>query len=171
MSRHRGSRLGELAMMSDNASAQTDTASRAVLGRWRIIAWRQDYDDGRVTHPFGETIHGFVQYNADATMLLQLTAGARRQFETGGQWNAADAEKAHADSTCLAYAGTFSVTEDEIHHKVEISLFPNWVGGTQTRRATLNEGQLQLIARLEDGTSEARTATLAWQRSEPGKLS
>ncbi|MNW12958.1 hypothetical protein D3C71_2107770 [compost metagenome] len=45
------------------------------------------------------------------------------------------------------------------------SLFPNWVGGSQQRVAILEGDVVALTARLEEGTSEARTARLVWQRA------
>jgi hypothetical protein len=53
---------------------------------------------------------------------------------------------------------------DELLHKVDLSLNPNWVGTTQRRHAALRGGRLVISARMEDGTAEARTAELIWQR-------
>ncbi|MCY1306676.1 Lipocalin-like domain protein [compost metagenome] len=54
---------------------------------------------------------------------------------------------------------------DTVLHHVRHSLFPNWEGGTQRRVAQLDGNVLALTARLEEGTSEARTARLVWRRS------
>lgn len=135
-----------------------------VVGRWRILRWEQRYDDGRVTHPLGTALDGYIQYDDDGAMCCIIRRSDRPPFVTGGQWNAADSEKARAYDGYLSYAGRYSILGDEIRHQVEHSLFPNWVGGTQVRRARFEAGELLLSARLEDGTSEARTANLAWAR-------
>ena len=58
------------------------------------------------------------------------------------------------------------VEGDTVTHAVDLSLFPNWQGGQQKRRFALRaDGMLELTARLEEGTSEARTARLVWRRA------
>ena len=41
---------------------------------------------------------------------------------------------------------------------------PNWEGHTQVREVELDGDSLTLRGRMEENTSEARTAELAWQR-------
>lgn len=135
-----------------------------ILGRWWVRSWTQDYDDGRVTHPMGESLTGFVQYDA-GRMVCMIASNGRSNFVTGGQWNASVAEKAAAYDSMLSYAGSYSLLGDEIHHHVDLCLFPNWVGGVQKRRARLEDSRLYLEARLEAGTPEARTARLVWDRT------
>ncbi|MNR06565.1 hypothetical protein D3C85_1226390 [compost metagenome] len=50
------------------------------------------------------------------------------------------------------------------------SLFPNWEGGSQKRVAIFNGDTLELTARLEEGTAEARTAKLSWRRAVEANL-
>ena len=133
-----------------------------LLGRWRIREWVQRYDDGRERYPFGRTPQGFIQY--DRERMFCLLCGGERKPLSGGQWTAPDAEKAAAFASCLAYSGTYEIAGDEILHRVDLSLYPNWVGTTQRRRAVLQAGRLALTARLEEGTPEARTAELVWER-------
>lgn len=136
-----------------------------ITGRWQIVAWEQVYDDGRRTYPMGQDVKGFIQYDRDGRMMCMLCRGDRQNFTTGGQWNASQEEKASAYSSMLAYAGTYTFGGDTVSHHVELSAFPNWQGGTQKRRIeTIDAGRLALVARLEEGTSEARTARLVWQR-------
>ena len=111
----------------------------------------------------GQKLNGFVQYDSEQ-MFVMINKPGRANFRTGGQWNASDAEKARAYDSYFSYGGTYEVVGDEVLHKVEYSLFPNWAGGTQRRRAELKDGKLYLSARLEDGTTEARTANVIWER-------
>lgn len=135
-----------------------------ILGRWQILRWEQRYDDGRVTHPMGAEPQGFIQYDDD-DMFCIITRSDRAPFKSGGQWNASEAEKAQAYGSFLTYAGGYTIIGDEVHHQVRYSLFPNWVGGTQVRKARLQDDELWLSARIEEGTSEARTANLVWKRA------
>ena len=134
-----------------------------LFGRWKIVSWIQRYDDGRVTFPLGEKLKGFVDYG-EAGMFLVIERASRSAFVTGGQWNADVTEKAQAYDAYLSYAGDYDVEGDVVNHHVRHCLFPNWEGGLQRRTAVLEGDTLQLVARLESGTSEARTATLEWRR-------
>jgi len=134
-----------------------------LTGRWLILDWVQHYDDGRVVRPLGERLVGFIQYGADGTMSCVI-ADADRKRLSAGQWNSPAQERADAYSRYLSYSGRYRIEGDTVVHEVEISLFPNWEGGRQVRRFRLSGDDLDLTARLEEGTSEARTAALRWRR-------
>lgn len=139
----------------------------SIRGRWNILSWEQVYDDGRVVHPMGTELDGFIEYSTYG-MFCVIAKKGRPHFSSGGQWSASDAEKAGAYGSYLTYAGGYEVQGNVIQHHVRHSLFPNWVGGSQRRVAILEGDVLALTARLEEGTSEARTARLVWQRAMPG---
>jgi 2-hydroxy-6-oxonona-2,4-dienedioate hydrolase len=146
--------------------AQEMSISEQFVGRWNLVAWEQRYDDGRLQKPMGEHPRGFIRYTADGEMVVMISREDRRRFEKGGQWDAPDDEKAYAYNTMLSYAGRFSVEGDTVTHHVDMSLFPNWEGGVQKRKFELKpDGTLELTARLEAGTPEARTAALVWRRA------
>lgn len=134
-----------------------------IKGRWAILSWEQLYDDGRVILPMGVELEGFIEYS-DFGMFCVIAKKGREAFQSGGQWSANEAEKATAYSSYLTYAGDFEVEGNTITHKVHYSIFPNWIGGSQHRTAELDGDILSLTARLEEGTTEARTARLVWQR-------
>ncbi len=135
-----------------------------LLGRWTIKQWTQTYDDGRVTYPMGPSLRGLIQYDADR-MFCFIERTDRPRFSSGGQWNANDSDKARAYDGFMSYSGTYEIHGDEVRHHVDISLYPDWEGGIQRRRASLRDGQLYLSARLEEGTEQARTADLIWERT------
>jgi hypothetical protein len=135
-----------------------------IIGRWEIISWRQEYDDGRRVYPMGEALDGFIEYG-NGRMVCMISKRERSRFTTGGQWDSSDAEKAAAYNEYLSYAGSYEFDGTTVAHQVEQCIFPNWKGSTQRRKAVLGEdGILTLVARIEEGTSEARTALMAWRR-------
>lgn len=143
------------------------TTSLNPVGRWEIVSWEQAFDDGRRELPMGEHLHGFILYTAGGHMACMIARAGRPKFESGGQWNASDSEKAQAYSSMLAYGGRYTLAGDVITHQVDISQFPNWVGGAQQRRFEVNaDGTLTLSARLEEGTPQARSARLVWRRAD-----
>jgi hypothetical protein len=135
-----------------------------IKGRWNVLSWEQLYDDGRVVLPMGTELEGFIEYS-DYGMLCVVSKQGRKAFTTGGQWSAADAEKADAYNGYLTYAGDYDVQDNKIFHHVNYSLFPNWVGGTQHRNPELDGDMLSLTtAKLEEGTTEARISKLTFRR-------
>lgn len=136
-----------------------------LIGRWDIVSFEQEYDSGKKLFPFGEAIEGFVRYCDDGDMIVFIAKKNRPNFETGGQWNANDAEKGAAYNSVLSYAGRWSVEGDTVSHFIDFSVFPNWVGGVQKRKLrVIDATTIALEARLEDGTPEARTARLIWSK-------
>jgi hypothetical protein len=142
-----------------------DITNDLLVGRWDIVAWEQLYDDGRRELPMGEALEGFIRYLPDGDMVCLIGRCDRPKFVTGGQWNASADEKAAAYGSMLSYAGRWSLDGDVVSHRVQMSLFPNWVGGEQKRRIVVSaDGTIALTARLEDGSPQARTARLVWRR-------
>lgn len=136
----------------------------SIKGRWGILAWEQIYDDGRIVLPMGKELEGFIEYS-DHGMFCVVSKKGREAFKTGGQWDAADAEKAAAYNSYLTYAGQYDVEGgNTIIHHVHYSIFPNWIGGSQRRAVEFDGETLALTARLEAGTPEARIAKLSWKR-------
>ena len=137
-----------------------------IEGRWRITSWRQAYDDGRIIYPFGQALDGFIEYR-DGNMSCVVTKVPRRKFSSGGQWDANDSDKAQAYNEYLTYCGRYTFDGSRITHHIELCLFPNWQGTSQSRLVERhNDDEITLTARVEDGTSEARTAMLSWRREK-----
>lgn len=138
---------------------------KSLQGRWNIVSWRQEYDDGRMSYPFGEQLTGFIEYG-EKNMFCVVSRVPRSKFSSGGQWDAVDAEKARAYGEYLTYTGQYRFDGEFVTHQIELCIFPNWQGTSQRRRVRWDgDNRITLIARVEEGTPEARTATLTWQRA------
>lgn len=136
-----------------------------LIGRWVIQSWVQAYDDGRIVYPMGKDVTGFILYG-ERHMACSISRPGREKFAKGGQWDGSEQDKAAAYDSFMSYSGTYEIQGEEVVHHVASSLFPNWEGGVQRRRAKLLGDELHLVARLEAGGSEARTATLLWKRAD-----
>jgi len=134
-----------------------------VMGRWEVVQWVQEYDDGRRMFPMGEALRGFIRYDENHVTVM-IEKGDRTPF-SNGQWNSADAEKAAAYNEFMAYSGEYDVQGSQITHIVMHSLFPAWEGGVQKRQAAIEGDLLTLGGRIEDGTPQARTVKLVWRRA------
>ena len=63
---------------------------------------------------------------------------------TGDVVGGSEEERAAAFSTYLSYCGTYEVEGDVVVHHIEMSLFPNWVGGEQKRQFEPSDDKLVL---------------------------
>ena len=130
----------------------------SITGYWNLLAMEQRYDDGRVLFPFGRDVQGRLYYGDDGTMFCAIQKSGRTPFRTGKQWTASDAEKARAYDDYLSYAGRYEIVANQVIHHVEISLYPDWIGIQQVRELQFDGDCLQLAAKLESNTPEARTS-------------
>ncbi|KAL1970921.1 hypothetical protein VTN77DRAFT_2755 [Rasamsonia byssochlamydoides] len=108
-------------------------------------------------HPFGVNATGLLLYTADGYMSAQLMQPGTPLFASEAYHLASDTEMARAARGYLAYAGAYSVglavdpTGDGdryrpvVNHSVQVSLFPNWLGTTQTRIVELEGDRLTLM--------------------------
>ncbi|KAJ0416687.1 Lipocalin-like domain-containing protein [Aspergillus carlsbadensis] len=122
-----------------------------LLGAWTLCSYsllaRSPLGLALAWHPFGKTPSGFLIYSSDSYMAAQLAQPDRAPFASDKIHFATEAEDAAAAKGYMAYVGRFTVhptgpREAVVEHHVEASLFPNWVGGTQTRVAALRGGTL-----------------------------
>ena len=136
-----------------------------IEGIWNLRSMEQRYDAGRVVYPFGRDAQGRIYYGPDGTMFCAIQKGGRKPFTTGKQWTASIEEKARAYDDYLTYFGRYEIAGDQVTHLIEISLFPDWIGNRQARTVRIESGVLHITARLENGTPDARTAFLIWDRA------
>ena len=139
--------------------------NKDIEGLWNLLSMEQRYDDGRVLYPFGRNVEGRIYYGADKSMFCAIQKRGRTPFSTGKQWTADDSEKARAYDDYLTYCGRYEMDGDTVTHHIEISLYPDWIGKQQARKIQLVNNLLHITARLEDGTPEARTSLLTWERA------
>ena len=103
-----------------------------VEGEWELVGWRRVASDGSVTYPFGEDVEGLLIYTASGLMMVQMTASKRPNIDTTDPLGGDAEARASAYSTCLAYFGRYEIHGEEVVHRVEASLYPNWSGRQET---------------------------------------
>ncbi len=87
------------------------------------------------------------------------------RFAAGNPLGGTVAEQATAAAGYISYAGPYEVREDIVVHRVEVSLFPNWIGSTQERYYEFTGEHLSLSTAplLLDGREQR--AFLVWERA------
>ncbi len=141
-----------------------------LVGTWRLVDWTFQVDGDKTYRPYNGDATGLLTYTDDGRMCASLMKRARVPT-TAKTINAATArERARLASTFQSYAGSYRIDGDTVIHDVEVSLFPNWVGGEQLRHITWQPdgdgGRNLLLSTPPEPTEAGRTAVnrLLWRR-------
>jgi hypothetical protein len=140
--------------------------SDGLVGRWRLDSYIARHEDGSVAYPLGEAASGSLVYTAGGWMSGHLAAGERPSLITNDVLSGAEAERAAAFSTYVAYCGPYTLEGDTVIHHVTMSLFPNWVATEQTRIVELAGDELLLRTEPTQFGGEIVVAELRWIREE-----
>src|SRR5580693_197292 len=95
-----------------------------LLGTWKLVSASSTASTGeRDEAPYGSGPSGFLTYTADGRVTALISYGGRKPLSMAPK----PEEQAEAFKTFFAYAGTFSVTGDQVVHRVEVSSIQNYV--------------------------------------------
>jgi hypothetical protein len=107
-----------------------------------------------------------IMYSADGYVGVVSTPAGRKKLaappgrtDLGG---ATPEELAEATRAVTCYAGHYELKDDVVHHHVEMSLNPNLVGQTMTRRVQIDGADLTLSS-LPD--AQGRTRRIRWRKA------
>jgi hypothetical protein len=136
-----------------------------LIGTWRLISWEnRSTSDGKVSYPLGEDATGYIMYNKDGYMFVAIMAPHRLKFATDDLLSATKEEEAQAEESYVSYCGRYEFLGERVVHRVELSLFPNWVGGDQERLVDLRGNRLTLSTRPLLLRGIQQSAHLIWER-------
>jgi hypothetical protein len=136
-----------------------------ILGAWRLTSYTAD-TDGAVSYPLGRDPVGIIMYTTDGFMSAQLMRRDRPAYDRAITGGGTTEQMASAASGYLCYSGPYTVDEAAavLHHHVEVSLLPNWVGGVQVRQAQLDDDTLTLSAVVTSRKGTSSSHVLVWRR-------
>jgi hypothetical protein len=137
-----------------------------LVGVWRLRSWRNVAGDGSASDPLGEKPVGYILYDPDGFVSVQIMAAHREPYDDPDPFGGTPAERSQAMSTHISYFGRFEVPPDQgtvIHH-IEVCSYPNWIGVAQLRLAKLDGDVLTLTTRPMTIQGVERTAELVWER-------
>jgi hypothetical protein len=136
-----------------------------LIGTWKLVSWENRTLDGQVSYPFGKDAAGYIIYTNDGYMFVSIMRAKREPFASGDLLGGSLEEKANAAETYLSYGGRYEYQGDAVIHHVELSLFPNWVGGEQERLVELSGTRLILSTAPFLLGGKQQTAHLIWERA------
>ncbi len=136
-------------------------------GAWRLLECYGKWSDGGISHPYGKEPTGLLMYDGHGSFSGQIVASARPAFQSGNLLKGTAEEIKTAFEGYIAYYGTYEVDEanGQITHRVEGSLFPNWIGDFQTRNYQFEGEKLRLNTEPIKGARADLTVTLLWERA------
>jgi hypothetical protein len=138
----------------------------SLIGTWSLLSFELIDGTGEIYHPYGRAPVGCITYGRDGFMSVVIMAAGRRSFTANafGGIAGTPGEKLAAFDTYLSYCGRYEIIGDRVVHRIEASLFPNWVGTTLERRATLDGDKLQLSADPSALEGRPRFLKITWRR-------
>jgi len=134
-----------------------------IAGSWKLLAWRR-FEGDNVIYPLGEDAIGVLIYAEDGSMAVQMLAANRPTIPTTDPLGGDAEQRAAAYSTCLAYFGTWEVDGNNVIHRVEGCLFPNWSDTVQSRPFTCDGHQLVLRTPPAEGPNGTVVNEMSWVR-------
>lgn len=91
------------------AHAQAAKETSAIVGTWRLVAYKDIPDKGPVHCPFGEQPEGLLVYGADGYMSIQVMRTPHPKVASGDEEKVTVDEKVALYDAYTAYFGTYKV--------------------------------------------------------------
>ncbi|MBP2859090.1 lipocalin-like domain-containing protein [Dickeya oryzae] len=144
------------------------TLREKLIGTWLLEQFIDVLNDGTVIHTLGESARGYISYNEDNWVSVQIMSGDRTLFDNPDITGGTPAQLAQAATTYFAYAGNF-VTDDiqhQVTHHLHYCLIPNWVGSQQLRHVEFSEHDKVMTLKSDPMVFDGVThnPALRWRR-------
>ena len=137
----------------------------SVVGTWRLKRWETRDAHGRVAYPLGPDALGYLTYTPGGHVSVAMMRAGRAPFAGGDLLGGTPEERAAAAAGYVAYCGRYEARGGAVVHRVELSLFPNWVGSEQARVAAVDGDELTITTEpLRIGGETVNR--LVWERAE-----
>jgi hypothetical protein len=125
----------------------------------------QDYvaKDGTVTKPDMRpaAYPSRIVYTKEGLVIVVSTPADRPKVSAKDADQATMEEKARMAEGVVAYAGRYEIVGDKVHHNIEVSFFPNWVGRANIRTPSFKGNLLTLTAEPDENGGRLR---IYWEK-------
>lgn len=138
----------------------SETIASRVLGTWKLVSViREEVLSGVKTDLLGANPEGFITYGPDDRMMVIIVRSGRTK-PAGNTATAAEADALFR--IVISYAGTYTISGNELTHHVDISWNQAWTGTKQLRIAKFEGNRVSLSTPVSPGSG-------GWQdeRSQP----
>lgn len=104
-----------------------------LFGAWRLKSLETRASDGSVSYPWGKETLGYIIISPEGYFCCTIMSANRWRFSSQDMKGGSVEERANAADSYVSYSGPCEIEKDKFRVKVEVSLFPNWVGEIQER--------------------------------------
>ena len=135
-----------------------------VLGTWKLRSYeREELATGRRHNQFGEHPEGYIGYSPDGRMYAMFI---REDRPTPRDVVPTEEEGVQLLGSMVAYAGTYTLGENQVIHHIDISWNQGWTGTDQVRYFELDGTRLTITTapyRSHQDGKEGRSI-LGWDK-------
>lgn len=147
---------------------------KIIVGTWEIVDmyFQVPVTKEIIARPMGEKPIGLLIYTNEGFMSAQLGSVERKNFVNPDYRFGTKDEIFDAFNAYIAYSGQYSIYEAKnmIVHKVQVSMFPNWIGQQVKRYYQVNEEEngLYLYLRATEilHSNQLVIPTIKWKKLE-----
>jgi hypothetical protein len=133
------------------------------IGAWKLISVETRKENGELFRRGHRT--GYLLYNSGGYMSVSFMKEGRPTFASGDMRGGTVEEKIAAVEGYVSYCGRFEVRGEKVVHKIEVSLFPNWIGMSQERLYEFEGSQLTLSTPLMLLGGRQLSTHVIWERA------
>jgi hypothetical protein len=139
---------------------------KALVGAWRLISFKMEYDNGTIVHPFGTDAQGSIIYTDTGRISAQVMRRDRPAFAAFDPMKGKPEEIEANYKGCISYFGSYRLDTEGgyVVHQVESSLFPNWEGEGQKRFYEFSGNRLTLSTPPMRWGGGQVVSTLVWEK-------
>jgi hypothetical protein len=137
-----------------------------VLGTWKMLTWQREVlATGETVDALGPDPVGYFSYGADGRMMA-LVVRADRAVPSGLPTKG---QKAELYDSMLAYAGTWTIDEEKLVYRIDISWNQVWTGTEQIRVHSMEGDKLVLTDPPSRNPHDGREVVprIAWRKVKP----
>jgi Lipocalin-like domain len=146
--------------------------SNPLVGIWKLLSAISIHPDGTVdAEAYGANPTGYITYAAEGHMMVMFAKSDRPPFSQdvrsplSEEMNAiAIEELAHAFTSFNAYAGSYTLDGNTVHHHLTLASIPNRVGTTLVRTFTVSENHLILRTPATQRDGVLTVFELTWEK-------
>jgi hypothetical protein len=128
--------------------SRTRRPANPLVGTWRLTSMEVRTPSGENKYPWGPGVSGRLIYSTNGQMSLQIMKASRLPFSSEDLEGGTAEEIQTAFDGYHAYFGTYSFDRRArtVTHRIEGSLFPNWIGREQRREVKESARKLRLTS-------------------------
>jgi hypothetical protein len=136
-------------------------STEKLIGTWQLVSAVSTASNGeRDAEPYGPNPTGFLTYGSDGRVNAIISHGGRKPLSS----KASTQEQAEAFKSFFAYAGHYTLKDDQVIHHIEISSVQNYVTQHLVRTVRFEGDEIVLTTPPTVVNGRIQQMELIWRR-------